>query len=185
MGTSISQASPKTSGWKAVSSCYTHESIPIDRVASEVWRAACRQDKALFDQLGSDVVTKCLSSASRSLSSQSAAETIRQLSAIKQNTVVAEFAKRALMIKSAGGHVGETATVVLFRQLTAYLVARDIPGYIGPSYRCKTVGDLRSFKEKIGNAVAERVQAIERSDQLSSRSWHEAYPIVLKKLQQV
>jgi len=183
MGTSVSQSSPNTGGWKAVSACYTNGNLSIERTATELWRAASKQDASLFEQLSSGVVSECLKMAAQPLSKEAVAEKIVQIGALKQNTFLGEFAKRALLIKAAGGYQGETPTCVLFRQLTDYFVSRDVPGYVGPSYRCKTVADIRALKEKIGNAVARKVQAVERSENLASKRWAEAYPVVLKSLQ--
>src|SRR5690349_2775305 len=184
MGTSVSQRSPNTSGWRAVSTCYTHDAIPIDRTATEVWRAAAKQDSNILKQLGSAVVAECVSGASQSLKPKELAEKIQKCNSLKQNTVVGEFAKRALMIKAGGGYKSESSTSVLFRQLTNYLVSRDVSGYVGSDYRCKTVGELRAFKEAIGDAVAKKIQTIERQLSLTSKkTWKEVYPVVLERLQ--
>jgi len=184
MGTSVSQSSPKTGGWRAVSSCYTASNASAERTATEVWRAASHQDNSVFEQLGTGAVAECLKAAQGRLNKDAAADKIVQIGNLKQNTVVGEFAKRALMIKAAGGYEGETAASVLFRQLTDYFISRDVSGYVGPAYRCKTIAELRALKEQVGDAVARKVRAAERSENLGSKSWSEAYPVLLKKLQQ-
>jgi hypothetical protein len=184
MGTSVSQRSPNTGGWRAVSACYTGESIPIDRTAVEIWRAASKQDNSLIEQLGSSTVAACVDAANRSPTPESAAITIEEISRSKENTVVGEFAKRMLMVKASGGAPADTPVAALFRQLTDYYVSRDIPGFVGANFRCKTISELRHFKQKIADIVSAKVQAAEREGRLSGRSWAETYRVVLHKLQE-
>ena len=184
MGTSVSQRSPNTGGWRTVSACYTAETIPVDRAAVEIWRAALRQDDSLVQQLGSPAVTACVDAANERPTSEAAARTIEKINLSKQNNVVGEFAKRMLLVKAGGGAREDTPTAVLFRQLTDYYVSRDIPGYVGADFRCKTVSELRQFKQQIGDAVAARVKTVERQERLSGKGWMEACQIVLQKLQE-
>lgn len=184
MGTSVSHRSPQTVGWKAVSACYSNADVPIDRTASEIWRAASRQDDNLQKQLGSRVVVECIDAASESLSREAVARRVAEISATKENSVVGEFAKRAFLLKAAGAYQGDTPAAALFRQLTDYYISRDIPGYVGPDYRCKTVADLRELKRSVGDAVARKVNAIERQLGLSGKPWAEVYPAILQRLQQ-
>jgi hypothetical protein len=181
MGTSVNQASPKTSGWKAVSICYTHE-IPIDRTVTEIWRAASKQDNSLFEQLGSRLVSECVKASYQDLNQRSLATTIQQLNALKQNSVIGEFAKRALTIRALAAPRQESVATILFRQLTGYFISRDIPGFVGPGYRCKTVAEVTRFKDQLANAVAAKVGQIERRENLSSKPWNEAYRIILENL---
>lgn len=184
MGTSVSQRSPNTGGWRAVSACYTAETIPVDRTATEIWRAAAKQDNSLTEQLGSRTVAACVDAAHRNPSLESATRTIEEVSRAKQNTVVGEFAKRMLMVKASGGAPADTPAAALFRQLTDYYVSRDIPGFVGADFRCKTVSELRHFKQQIADAVSAKVKAIERQERLSTTSWTDAYRVVLQKLQE-
>jgi hypothetical protein len=184
MGTSISQRSPDTAGWKTVSACYIHENVPLDRAATELWRAALKQDNSLLDQLGTKPVAQCIQAASQPLTREAALRKAQEVDSLKQNTVAGEFAKRAMVVKAAGGFSGESAASVLFRQLTDYLVSRDIAGYVGRGYRCKSVGDLRALKEQLGAAVAKKVKEAETGQSLASKTWSEAFPAILERLQQ-
>lgn len=183
MGTSVSHPSPKTVGWKVVATCYKHAGIPIARTAVEVWLAAANEGSNLYQQLGSKLVRECVEAAARPISPATAAAKIQQLALAKENSIVGEFAKRALMIKAAGGYPREAAATVLFRQLTDYFVARDLPGNIGANYRCKTVAEQRALKEGITNAVAKKAETIVQTRQLASKNWSEVYPVILKGLQ--
>jgi hypothetical protein len=156
----------------------------VDRTAVEIWRAALRQDDSLLQQLGSPTVATCVDAANERPTPESAARTIEQISLSKQNNVVGEFAKRMLLVKASGGAHGDTPTAVLFRQLTDYYVSRDIAGYVGADFRCKTVSELRNFKQQLGDTVAAKVKTVERQEQLSGRGWMETCRIVLQKLQE-
>jgi hypothetical protein len=112
-----------------------------------------------------------------------AARRIDHLNDMKQNSLLGEFAKRAFLIKAAGGFQNESPASVLFRQLTDYFVSRDIPGCVGPGWRCKTVADVRQLKSELGSVVAKRVAAVEKRERLFSRPWKDAYKLVLKGLQ--
>ena len=184
MGTSVNQRSPNTAGWRAVSACYSAENVPLDRTALEIWRAASKQDSSLAEQLGSSTVAACVEAANQRPTPEAAARTIEEISRLKQNTVIGEFAKRMLMVKASGGAPRDTPIAALFRQLTDYYVSRDIPGFVGANFRCKTVSELRHFKQQIADAVSAKVKAIERQEGLSRTSWAEAHRIVLKKLQE-
>lgn len=184
MGTSVSQRSPNTGGWRAVAACYATEHISVERTVTEIWRAAFKQDSSLSEQLGSAPVAACIEAARRSLPSEEAGRTIEQINRAKQNNVVGEFAKRMLMLKANGGAKDETPTAVLFRQLTDYYVSRDIPGYLGEKFRCKDISQLRAFKERLAEIVAAKVQAVERREQLLEKPWHESYRIILQRLQE-
>ena len=94
MGTSVSQRSPNTPGWRVVSACYTSDTVPVDRAVVEIWRAAIKQDQSLLQQLGSATVEACVSAANQGVDSQIAGRTIQELSVAKGNTVIGEFAKR-------------------------------------------------------------------------------------------
>lgn len=182
MGTSVNQRSPNTGGWRSVAACYVNENTSVDRAALEVWRAAATQDDSIFDQLGSDLVTKCATAATQDLAEQTAIVEIERLSSLRENHLVGEFAKHAVLIKAAGGHPNESFSTVLFRQITNYLVSRDISGHVGSAHRCKTVDDLRAFKASIADVVANKVQTIERREQLESRDWRQTYPVLLQHL---
>jgi hypothetical protein len=168
MGTSVNQRSPNTGGWKSAAACYANEATSIDRTALEIWRAVSTQDDSIPDQLGSDVVRKCAETAAKNLDPQQAVVEIERLSATGDNNLIGEFAKRALLIKTGGGHAQESFASAVFRQITDYLVSRDISGYVGARYRCKT--------------VAAKVQAIEQRQQLTSQDWNQTYQVLLQQL---
>ena len=182
MGTSVNQRSPNTGGWRSVATCYTNENVSLERTASEIWRAAATQDNEISNQLGSEVVTKCAAAATRGFSEAEALAEVERLSALKQNNLIGEFAKRALLIKAAGGHRDESFTAVLFRQITNYLVSRDISGYVGPNSRCRTAADARAFKLQLADVVARKISEIERRGDFQSLSWPEVCQSVYRQV---
>jgi hypothetical protein len=185
MGTSVSHRSPPTIGWKSVSACYSSADAPLDRTATEIWRAAFKQDENLRTQLASQVVADCIQAASESLPPEEVKRRVKEISATKQNSVIGEFARRAFLLKASGAYENETPTTVLFRQLTDYYISRDIPGYVGPDYRCKTVADLRELKKNVGDVVAQKVNTIQRQLRLSGKPWAEVFPAILQSLQEL
>src|ERR1700731_4073905 len=110
MGTSVSQSSPPTIGWKSVSACYSSVDVPLDRTATEIWRAAFQQDQTLRAQLGSNLVAECMKAASESLSPQEFQRRAEELRTSKQNSVVGEFAKQVFLLKASGAHENDSPT---------------------------------------------------------------------------
>jgi hypothetical protein len=182
MGTSVNQRSPNTGGWRSVAACYTNETVSLDRTALEIWRAASTQDDEISTQLASPIVAQCAAAANRGLSEAQAVAEAEQLSSLKQNNLVTEFAKQALLIKAAGGYADESFTSVLFRQITNYLVSRDISAYVGPNSRCKTAHEARELKSRIAEVVARKVRDIERREQLEGRSWPEVCRSIFRQV---
>lgn len=182
MGTSVNQRSPNTGGWRSVATCYSNENVSLDRTALEIWRAAATQDSEISNQLESEVVAKCAAAATQGFSQAQAFEEVERLSGLKQNNLIGEFAKQALLIKTAGGHSDESFTSVLFRQITNYLVSRDISGYVGPNSRCRTAEDARALKSKLADVVARKVSEIERRGDFQSRSWSEVCQSVYRQV---
>ena len=160
MGTSVSQPSPKTAGWNSVATCYRDAAVPDERVATEIWRAAIKQDSAIYEQLISPTVEACLTISDKALTPADTVKAIQRVRGGKGNTLLGELAKRVAIVKAGGGFPKESAAAVLFRQITDYLVSRDIAGYIGPSYRFKNIADIRAFKQKVGNVVAEKISQV-------------------------
>ena len=104
MGTSVSHRSPDT-GWEGGGGVFTHmrTSRPNGQ-ATKIWRAATKGDASLAEQLGSQTVAACIDATRQAADLNAAAQSIRELNLTKENTIVGEFAKRAMMIKASGGH---------------------------------------------------------------------------------
>lgn len=182
MGTSVSQPSPRTAGWNAVAACYSDPAVPVERAATEIWRAAVKQDTTIPDQLLSPLVDACLAISEKASTPIEAAQAIHVAGRANNNSLIGELAKRAAIAKAAGGFRNESATAVLFRHITDYLVSRDIAGYVGPAYRCKNIQDIRTFKRSIADVVSARVSQIEH-DKRSGRDWTTSSVAILNHLQ--
>lgn len=183
MGTSVSQSSPRTSGWRAVGTCYTSERLPESRITLELWRAASSEPE-LLRQIQSPLVEKCVRLANEETSPQQATQLVAQLQQTNQNSLVGEFAKRTLIAKSAGAFPDESGTSVLFRQLTGYLIARDIAGFVGPEYRCKNVHDVHNLKTKASEIVSKKVGAVEKAATIGRTDWKTLCRQIVEELRQ-
>ena len=181
MGTSINQASPNTPGWKAVARCYTDAQIPINQTSAEIWRAAVTESPSLKQQLSSAVVEKCLEIASRRPSKDQALSEVKRLNQLKENSIIGELAKRAV-IASSVGNFRESPAAALFRQLTDYFVSRDIPGYVGERFRCKNISDLRAFKSALARSVVEKVSRIETATSQQNPTWAQKLSAIVEGL---
>src|SRR5688572_20357826 len=159
MGTSVSQPSPTTTGWRSVATCYQSEQIPTERIASEVWRAATGPQSSLTDQIKSKGVFECFQLAQRNTPQERIAAALERITDEHGNSMVLEFAKRATLISSKSSRPASQWPKDFFKQVTGYLVARDASGFVGPNNRSKTVGDLIALKAEIGEHVARRVLA--------------------------
>jgi hypothetical protein len=125
-----------------------------------------------------------MKAASESLSHEDFQRRANELRTSKQNSVVGEFAKQAFLLKASGAYQSDSPVAVLFRQLTNYYVSRDIPGYVGPRYRCETIAQAREFKKNIADFVATKVNAVERQLRLSGKPWSAVYPVILQRLRE-
>lgn len=184
MGTSSSHASPKTRNWKAVSQGYVYSDIPIDRIISEIWSAAENQQKPLSRMLVSDVIYRCQEAIKKSENISQAYQNVeKEILSSKQNSIIAEFAKRAIPVAFKSKEQVREWRAVFFSEVTNYLVSRDISGYVGKNFRNKTIGEMVRFKESIKNTVVEITKRV-KIDPVSSSQWkqyiHDAISEILK-----
>lgn len=161
MGTSISQPSPPRSNWKRVFVCYENDSIPESRVVNEVWRASETSDKGslpISSDMKSDAVYSCYDAVRTSKTIQEAmAKFNGTLIKTKSNTIVSEFAKRAIAGSFQSKSPSEQWANNFFREVTNYIVSRDTSGFVGKNYRNKSVKDLIQFKQNLSNQVSQVV----------------------------
>jgi hypothetical protein len=181
MGTSVNQGSPKTAGWTSVSRCYTDPRVPVAQTTAEIWRAAINQGPSLTSQLNSKLVEHCLEIGKSKPARSEIMAQVKSLNNLKDNTIVGEFAKRALISTAIGGY-NESVATNLFKQLTDYYVARDIPGYVGSDYRCKTVSELRDFKSQLTSSVSAKVKTLEQKAIASKQNWSQTVTTILEGL---
>jgi hypothetical protein len=161
MGTSVNQASPKTTNWQLAQNAYDDASLSISWALREVWRAAGNQPDGgdLAAQLAMPIIGEFAAFAGRTTSPAEASREIsRFVSDNKVASLAADIARRAAM-QSAGK---ENAQAVfrerLFAEATSYLVSRDIPGHVSPTGRLQTISDVRAFKAQMMDAAMTAVR---------------------------
>lgn len=160
MGTSVSQGSPRTVPWSAVSAAYRSSNVSIERVITEVWRAAKSAEDSNWESLlGAPAVTICLRTAVTSTTPLDALHTAtRQISQERVSSLAADIAKRAIVkcfshTDRASGFAQE-----LFVETTNYLVSRDLSSSVSPSARNTSVSQAIAFKEEIARRVLSTVR---------------------------
>lgn len=172
MGTSVNQSSPRTLNWRAAQAGYRDPSVPMERIASEIWRAALHQPTGnIGDMLAQPIVVQigALVAESRSrvdLARKSAVMVARS----KQSSLAVDIARRAAM-QVFGSHDTPSAfTARLFAEATSYLVSRDLPGYVGRG-RAHNVAESMQLKAQLASYVGGLATEVQRPANLNARSW--------------
>lgn len=184
MGTSVNQSSPRTLRWSAAQAGYRSDKISVSRVVAEIWRAALNQPTGdLAQLLTQPIVARLGLLASEAESATRLSHNMaRVLVETKQSTLGTEIARRAaLQCIGAGDRMGKYAERVL-AEATAYLVARDLPGFVG-SGRTRTVADSMEFKKEIMNHVEDVAAKVRRPQTMTARNWARYVERVLTVLQ--
>lgn len=190
MGTSVSQRSPDTLNWTIVSSVYDSDSMPVERVAHEVWRAACNQPEGnLADDLKTPFVRTCFQVARNAPTVQEAISSVRRAAvAMQEASLATSIAQRAVTAAVLNNKDRSRDFVTtLFYEASNYLVSRDLPGHLGRSERTKNVAQLTKFKEQICSVASSATRTIEISKDVSStaRSWNNLVNGIVGRLQGV
>lgn len=160
MGTSVSQASPRNTNWSPVHAGYKNEFVPEERIISEIWRASENQETPISEAIASAAIYECYSAVSDSPSFQEAVQKFNDyLADSKSNSIVAEFAKRAIPASYQFANPSEAWTLRFFSEVTNYVMSRDASGFVGGNNRNKTVTEMINFKKSITNKVSEVVAA--------------------------
>ena len=171
MGTSVSHPSPDNTNWKPVLAGYTYENIPPERVLSDIWRAVENDPQPLTRTVESDALFRCQQAIK---DSTSVAQGLRNVSAeitrSRQNSIVAELAKRAVPAAFKSEDPARAWRTALFSEITNYLVSRDASGFVGDRYRNRSVGELMEFKRTVRDRVSEMVGRVQ-GEPNSSEEW--------------
>jgi hypothetical protein len=182
MGTSINQASPKSSNWKPVLASYSKQGIQEERVIKEIWRASENEEVPISQEIKSDLVFQCFKAVESSTTFREAMMKFNEaIISSKKNSIIAEFAKRIIPSSFQGENPAEQWKGNLFTEVTKYVVSRDASGFVGESYRNKSVNELIEFKRRLGSKVAEIVKA-ESTTIKSKRDWNNFVDTSIKKL---
>lgn len=183
MGTSVNQSSPKSLSWRAAQSGYRDASVPVERLAVEVWRAATNQPEGnLADLLARPIIVtlgRLISEAKSSV--EFARRSSLAVAESKQASLGVDIARRAAMQSVGSPNPFKTFSERLFSEATAYLVARDLPGYVGAG-RARDVAESLSLASSVARHVAEITSRIEVPIRLTSGSWAEHVRIVVDSL---
>lgn len=158
MGTSVSQASPRNTNWSPVHAGYKNEFVPEERVISEIWRASENQEMPISESISSKAIYECYSAVSGSQNFQEAMRKFNgYIADTKSNSIVAEFAKRAIPAAFQSQQPADAWAARLFSEVTNYVMSRDTSGFVGGNNRNKTVSEMIDFKKNIAAKVSEIV----------------------------
>src|SRR6266403_2516142 len=102
MGTSVSHPSPKTTNWRAVSTCYESDQVTVDRTVEEIWHAATREASTIETQIKSAAVFACYQLSQTNISGERMHRALSEVSSEHGNSMVLEYAKRATLVASQG-----------------------------------------------------------------------------------
>lgn len=184
MGTSVSQMSPRTRGWTIVQTVYTSDSIGMERAITEIWRAATGEATNLATQLASPIVARIDQIAASSGSPTEIAMRVEMEIASSGQVNFACDVARLAAIKAAQFPVEARQSVFrekLFAESSNYFVARDISGFVGQSFRNKTVSEMVEFKQKAMESTTASVR--KSSEQMkTTESWSEYVTGVVDEL---
>lgn len=190
MGTSVSQPSPRKSNWKRVFVCYESNNLPEDRVVNEIWRASENPEQGgqpLSNDMKSVAAYACYQAVTTSKTAQEAMQKFTEaVRATKSNSIVAEFAKRAIARSfqtqsTQGTSPSQLWASNFFREVTNYIVSRDASGFVGKDYRNKSVKELIEFKQNLGEHVT-KVIGSDSSNFKSRSDWEKFVDSSIKKL---
>lgn len=164
MGTSKNYPSPKTPRWNAVRMGYTNNSLPLERVTAEVWRAATSENKALESMIASDLIFKCNKIVSSAASALEAHRTFTaEIIGSKTNSLVVEFAKRAIVqsFQRGSGDLAHSWRSNFVSELTDYFVSRDIAGFFGAGCRNKNISEINTFRRELKGIVSDKIRSMD------------------------
>ncbi len=171
MGTSVSHGSPRTSNWKPVLACYANNNFSKERVINEVWRASEKEATPISSMMKSDTIFECHNAVSKANNYREALQKFNDIILnSKQNTIVAEFAKRVIPTAFQSDNPIQQWRSSFFTELTNYVVSRDASGFVGESFRNKSVNDLIAFKKTISQKVNEIVSS-DKTRIKNKRDW--------------
>jgi hypothetical protein len=183
VGTSVNQASPNTLSWAAAQAGYRDAEVPIFRVASEVWRAALNQESGnIAQQLAQPIIARLGNLAVDARSAADASrETAFAIAQSKESSLATDIARRAAVQCVSASDRFAMYSERVFAEATAYLVSRDLPGFVG-SGRAKTVADSMELKSALMSHVADVARGVERPVSPDARSWAKYVNAVVQQL---
>lgn len=159
MGTSISHPSSRNTNWKPVLAGYISKNIPESRIVNEIWRASEKEPVPMSESLKSETIFACFKAVN---SSSDFREALNKFTATvrenKSNSMVAEFAKRAIPLSFQSNTPASQWPKHLFSEVTNYIVSRDLSGFVGEAYRNKSIKDVIAFKRNISQKIGDVIE---------------------------
>jgi hypothetical protein len=184
LGTSVNQSSPKTLNWQAVHASYRNPETPVDRVVTEVWRAASNQPHGDLTRLLSTPIVARLGelAMSANTSAQVARSSAIEIVTTKAASLAADIARRAAVQCIGSADRAAAYRERVFAEATNYLVSRDLAGFVG-SGRAKRASDSIQFKTAVIKHVNEVARSVRAPKTFSAKSWNAHVQKVVAALQ--
>jgi hypothetical protein len=152
---------------------------------NEIWRASETSDKGsnpLSSELKTQAIYSCYEAVKSSKSFDEAIEKFNKtIIETKGNSIVAEFAKRVIPSAFQSSNPSEQWANNFFKEVTNYVMSRDASGFVGESYRNKSVKELIEFKKNVSNKV-EQVIKSEKKEFKSQADWNSFVDKSISKL---
>lgn len=184
MGTSVNQASPKTLNWQAVHAAFRNPETPVDRIVTEVWRAAANQPQGDLTQLlSAPIVAKLGELAIHAKTSAEVARTSAiEIVRTKAASLAADIARRAAVQSIGSADRATTYREKIFAEATNYLVSRDLPGFLGAG-RTKNAAESIEFKTAVNSRASDIARSVTGPKTFSTKSWGRHVQEVVSALQ--
>jgi hypothetical protein len=183
MGTSVNQSSAPSANWSAVQAGY-RTTVPVGRVVQEIWRAATNQHEGdLVALLRQPIIAKIGQLArQRKPPQEVAADAARAITKSKTASLATDIARRAAVQAALSPNPAETYGQRLFAEAANYLIARDLPGFVGGDHRNKSVPDAITFKDALLQNTVSKVKAAGPADFSSTKRWDRYITTVIESL---
>lgn len=142
---------------------YVSQNVSVDRLVSELWRAAQSVEQSNWRTLlKARGVTFFLDATVIATTPEEAVSAAtRSVVRSRQSSLATDVAKRALVqgfLTSDDPRRGFAEA--LFCEVTTYLVSRDLSGYVGNRFRNRRVSEAIGFKNQIRGRVQKEVAGL-------------------------
>lgn len=152
---------------------------------NEIWRASEtteKESKPLSSEMKTQAIYNCYEAVKSSKNFNEALQKFNKtIIESKGNSILAEFAKRIIPSSFQSDNPSEQWTNNFFKEVTNYVISRDASGFVGESYRNKSVKELIEFKKTVGSRV-EQVIKSEKKNFKSQADWNSFVDKSISKL---
>lgn len=183
MGTSVNQSSPNTLNWNAAHAGYRDKNVPISRIVTEIWRAASNQPSGNISQLLARPVIARLGQlvAEAKTPGDLARKSANLIAESKESSLASDIGRRAAVQSVLAESPIDSYSERVFAEATAYLVSRDLPGFVGLG-RTRNVADSLELSLAIVRRASELARSIPVPKKLDAESWSHHVEAVLTTL---